>query len=68
MEQQKWVTKLLGYDYDIVYKKGTENLVADALSCILEYVELHTISTTTWPIIEIIKDEQHSDPELQKIV
>jgi hypothetical protein len=68
MEQQKWVTKLLGYDYDIVYKKGAENLVADALSRIPEYAELHTISATTWPTIEIIKDEQHSDPKLQKIV
>jgi hypothetical protein len=21
-EQQKWVTKLFGYDYEIIYKKG----------------------------------------------
>jgi hypothetical protein len=32
-EQQKWVTKLFGYDYEIIYKKGKENVVADALSC-----------------------------------
>lgn len=31
-EQQKWVTKMLGYEFEIVYKKGKENLVADALS------------------------------------
>ena len=30
-EQQKWVTKLFGYDYDIIYKKGKDNVVADAL-------------------------------------
>jgi hypothetical protein len=30
--QQKWVTKLFGYDYEIIYKKGKENVVADALS------------------------------------
>ena len=30
-EQQKWVTKLLGDDYEIVYHKGKENVVADAL-------------------------------------
>lgn len=30
--QHKWVTKMHGYDYKIVYKKGKENAVADALS------------------------------------
>jgi hypothetical protein len=30
--QQKVFTKLLGLNYKIVYKKGTENIVADALS------------------------------------
>jgi hypothetical protein len=30
-EQQKWVTKIFGYDYEIIYKKGKENVVADAL-------------------------------------
>jgi hypothetical protein len=31
-EQQKWVTKILGYDFEIVYKKANQNIVADALS------------------------------------
>jgi hypothetical protein len=35
--QQKWVTKLLGYDYEIIYKKGKENVVVDALSQKYEY-------------------------------
>jgi hypothetical protein len=30
--QQKWVTKLFGYDYEIIYKKGKDNVVVDALS------------------------------------
>jgi hypothetical protein len=32
LEQQKWVIKLFGYDYEIIYKKGKDNVVADALS------------------------------------
>jgi hypothetical protein len=31
-EKQKWVTKIFGYDYEIIYKKGKDNVVADALS------------------------------------
>lgn len=68
MEQQKWVIKLLGYDYEIVYKKGVENLAADALSRIPKHAELHTLSIQTWPTFEFIKEEQHNDPKLQKIV
>jgi hypothetical protein len=38
-EQQKWVTKILGYDFEIIYKKGKQNVVTDALSRKYEYVE-----------------------------
>ncbi|MBA0704359.1 hypothetical protein Golax_016622, partial [Gossypium laxum] len=30
--QQKWVAKMLGYDYSILYRKGAQNTMADALS------------------------------------
>jgi hypothetical protein len=30
--EKKWVTKLFGYDYEIIYKKGKDNVVADAVS------------------------------------
>ena len=38
-EQQKWVTKILGYDFEIIYKKGKLNFVVDALSRKDEEVE-----------------------------
>ena len=31
-QQNKWLAKMLGYDYEIIYKKGRENVVVDALS------------------------------------
>jgi hypothetical protein len=31
-EKKKWVTKIFGYDYEIIYRKGKDNVVADALS------------------------------------
>jgi hypothetical protein len=31
-EQQNWVTKLFGYDFEIIYNKGKYNVVVDAHS------------------------------------
>jgi hypothetical protein len=31
-ERQKWVTKIFGYDYEIIYKKEKDNVIVDALS------------------------------------
>jgi len=28
-DQQKWVTKILGYDFEIIYEKGKKNVVVD---------------------------------------
>lgn len=33
-EQQKWVSKLLGYDFEVQYKLGKDNRVADELSIV----------------------------------
>ena len=38
-EQKKWVENMLSYDFEIIYKKGNLNVVADALSIKDEEVE-----------------------------
>nr|GEX34495.1 hypothetical protein [Tanacetum cinerariifolium] len=63
--QFKWLPKLLGYDYEIVYKKGSKNVVADALSRDDSSGELLQIITG-----EILKRKGRvvvgNDPELSK--
>ena len=55
-KQQKWVSKLLGYDYEITYKLGKENFVVDALFRVVGNPCLNTLfvpQTSLWN--EIIK-------------
>nr|GEU73097.1 hypothetical protein [Tanacetum cinerariifolium] len=44
--QFKWLPKLLGYDYETVYKKGSKNVVVDALSTMDSSGELLQISVS----------------------
>ena len=62
-EQQKWVTKILGYDFEIVYKKRKQNVVADALWRKDEYVEafLYAISIIQPNWIIEARDEWKND-------
>ncbi|XP_041009343.1 uncharacterized protein LOC121253391 [Juglans microcarpa x Juglans regia] len=55
--QQKWISKLLGYDFVVEFKRGRENVVVDALSRQREDTEvtLSVISLPSWDWINEIK-------------
>ncbi|MCH86704.1 RNA-directed DNA polymerase (Reverse transcriptase) [Trifolium medium] len=68
-EQQNWAAKLLGFDFEIVYKPGRLNRGADALSRATEGGELCAVTTCLqWKDEEVLKEEFNQDPHLQKIV
>lgn len=69
--QQKWLAKLMGLDYEISYKKGKENLVADALSRVNplpEEGELKEILTVQQGWLVEVLDSYTNDPEVQSIL
>ncbi|KAI5387644.1 hypothetical protein KIW84_073651 [Lathyrus oleraceus] len=68
-EQQNWAAKLMGYDFEIIYKQGKLNKGADALSRVHEGRELNTMSSlVTWAQEEQIKAEAQEDEKLQMII
>ncbi|XP_035546606.1 uncharacterized protein LOC118348648 [Juglans regia] len=64
-EQQKWVAKLLGYDYEITYRPGRENSAADALSRKQGSPVLHNIFFSQVDLWEEIKQAAREDPYIQ---
>jgi len=69
LQQNKWITKMLGYDYEIIYKKGQGNSVEDSLSH--QFEEKSTLLAISLPIPEWIEEarrEWFSHPGLSQLI
>lgn len=67
--QQKVFMKLLGLQYRIVYKKGSENRVADALSRRpSDRYELHAVSAVTPAWLTKVVAGYSTDPKAQQLL
>ncbi|KAJ9555024.1 hypothetical protein OSB04_009638 [Centaurea solstitialis] len=66
-EYQHWMSKLMGYNFSIVYKPGSANKAADALSRKSEATELSNLSIPQWIEWEGFKEEIKGDAFLMKI-
>ncbi|GJR23773.1 putative mitochondrial protein [Tanacetum coccineum] len=68
--QSKWLPKLLGFDYEIEYKKGKDNVVADALSRVERPAELFSLLTSgvSNELMDGVINTWTTDENLQKTV
>lgn len=69
-EQHKWVRKMLGYEFEIICKKGKHNVVANALSRKDEEVEalLYAISIIQSNWINDAREKRKNDEEVWALI
>ena len=68
VEHQKWITKLLGYDFVVEYRAGVENKAADALSRRPEEVFLVALSIPQVNMVGELYQQVQKDKSLCKLM
>lgn len=67
-EYQKWMYKLMGFDFEIHYKPGPTNKVADALSRRSDSNPELQVLYSTWSLpLEKLNEEIGDDPFIQQV-
>jgi len=67
--QSKWLPKLMGYDYEILYRQDKENVVADGLSRLYGAQLLAlALSTIISELLASIKESCSQDPSIQQLI
>jgi hypothetical protein len=64
-DQQKWIAKLIGFDFEVKYKPGKDNSAADALSRQMQYSTITMVQCEVW---EGLEEEIQNDEKLKAIV
>lgn len=67
--QHSWMVKLMHYDFEIQYKKGVDNVAADALSR-LQSSSLYALAVSTFEplLLEKVKNSWVHDKDLQGVL
>ena len=67
-QYQKWITKLLGYSFEGLYKLGLENKAADALSKMPSTIHLSSLMAPTLIDLQVIKEEMEKGEHLKEVM
>ena len=68
-DKKRWVTKIFRYDYEIIYKKGKDNVVVDTLSRKYEDEgSLFSLSFIVLDWIQVVFQEWLHDPKSSHLI
>ena len=68
VDHQKWLTKLMGFDFDIQYRPGLENKAVDALSRLDSGVSLVALTVPHSLLLDEVASHVANDDRLRGII